>query len=710
MAKTKLSAGKKEEIKDLMLDFRKEAEDGNYCTFERMCQSERFKIGMQWDEEDITTRTDSGKFSLVINECLPIVLNVAGTEEQNPLDYTVRNVKGGTVTVADILSALNKNVMDKSNGNEEAGRTFEDGITNARGFLGADISYDDDPVNGDLVVSEHDPYMVLPDPTCTKYDYNAKNGGAKYIIVDEWIDKGKVEATYPRHKQAIKDAEFDLDADAGFFTGLIKKMCGGRNKGASQYTKDSYRTSDCDGYNDNNTTKQKFNYRKSTTWWKEWKAGVYVQNLDDPLNYISLTDPQAIRQAKDSAKATKIATVLQELGREEEAAEIMAQVGMAEGAEIPNIRVIDKDNEGNPLTVPVLNKTVMFGDVLVDHIVDPFNGVTLYPIARFAPYFDLGYEYSIVENLIGPQKMINYSTSTRANILKNLANSGYKVGGGSEPDLEWLEDHGSEDGIVINESNYKNKVEKIIQTPYPTGFDREVEAHKQNMREVAQIDLEAAPGTGGNESGRALAIRQAESIKTKGVIFRNWRHTNLIFARFLTEVIRFTDIFSDEEIGAILDDEDLIDDTTLDAAKGIIFRQIEEQGGEVPEPPEQPNPIRMQASDPVVAAEMLDKFQAEAKEYRAFIEQAEAAARPIAKDLTLKMVRQRQQGRYGVKIDVSPMSPTARMANDLQLSALNTSLINGGQAGISRDDLIDASDVSNKEKIKKNAPQVQQVA
>ena len=105
---------------------------------------------------------------------------------------------------------------------------------------------------------------------------------------------------------------------------------------------------------------------------------------------------------------------------------------------------------------------------------------------------------------------------------------------------------------------------------------------------------------------------------------------------------------------------------------------------------------------------MLDKFQAEAKEYRDFIEQVEAAARPIAKDLTLKMVRQRQQGRYGVKIDVSPMSPTARMANDLQLSALNTSLINGGQAGISRDDLIDASDVSNKEQIKKNAPQVAQ--
>lgn len=705
----KLSVGRKEEIKNLMIDFRKEAETGNQDTFERMCKSERFKIGKQWDDDDVYHNNDRGKFALTINECLPVVLNVAGTEEQNPLDYTVRNVKGGMSTVADVLSALAKNVMDKSNGQEEGGRAFETGASTARGYIGIDITFNNDPLNGDIEVKEYDPYMVLPDPTCTKYNYNATVGGAKYLIIDEWIDKTKVDAKYPRHKRAIKDANFEANTSgAASWIGQIYNKCFG-SRGATSYTKDSYRITDSND-EDSNTSKQKFNYRQSTYWWKEWKSGVYVQNLKDPLNYVSLTDSKAIKQVREVARLSAIATELSEAGAEDEAAALMAQAGLGGQQEdgslkIPEIRIIEKDNEGNPLTVPILNKTIMYGDVLVDQIDDPFNGVTMFPLARFSPYFDLGYEYSIVENLIGPQQMVNYSSSTRANILKNLANSGYITAGGTQPDLEWLEEHGGDDGVIIDQSKYGNKVEKIKPTPYPVGFDAEAQRSKENMRQIAQIDLESAPGTRGTESGRALAIREAQSTKTKGVIFRNWRHTNLILANLIVELIRFTDVFSDDEIMAILDDEDLIDDNTMNEAKGIIMRQIEDQGGTIPEEPQQPNPIRMQQTDPEIAADQLDLFQQEVKAYGEFVNSVEEAAIPIAKSITIDLVRQRQQGRYGVKIDTSPMSPTMRMANRLELQEMNVSLIESGQPGIERGDMIDASDIANKDKIKKNVPQ-----
>ena len=241
MAKqVKLTVGKKEEIRLKMQEFRAEAEEGNKHVFIRMTENERFKIGLQWNSDDSTYNEAHGKFSLTVNEVLPIVLDIAGTEQENPLDYKVRNVRGGTQTIAEILSNLCKHVMDHSNGREEASRSFESGVTTARGFLMIDVESHSDPLNGDFFLKEMDPFMVLPDPTCKEYDYNATKGGAKYIIVDEWEDKDKVEARHPGKKKEIKEASFDL-FPKGRFGAIISSMFGG---GPNMTLKDDYRHHD----------------------------------------------------------------------------------------------------------------------------------------------------------------------------------------------------------------------------------------------------------------------------------------------------------------------------------------------------------------------------------------------------------------------------------------------------------------------------------
>jgi hypothetical protein len=666
--KAKLSQTKKQELKLKMLKFRSEAEDGNKAAFIRMTENERFKIGKQWDEDDTSFNEAHGKFSLTVNEVLPIVLDIAGTEEENPLDYKVRNVKGGTQTIAEILTSLVKNVMDKSMGREEASRSFESGVSIARGFLYVPIDYRNDPLNGDLVVKELDPFMVLPDPTCKTYDYNKQQGGAKYIWVDEWEDKGKMEAMYPGKE--LKSANFDPTSQGlwGRFAGVMGRIFGG---GPNLYLKDDYRHHDEHNTTEEelqgNVTKQTNNYRVSTCWWKEWKKGAYVQRLDDPLNYLALTDPKDIKYAKTLAEDNE------------------------------NLRVIEKDRYENQLTVPQLNKTVMLGDILLEHIEDPFDGMNLYPIVRFAPYFDHGYEYPPVENLKGPQKLINYTFSSLVNILKNLANSGWKVGKAGQRAIEWLEEHGGEDGLVINLSKFGDKVEKIDTTDYPTGFDIITERGKQNMREISQVQLEVPVRKA--ESGRALAIREHQSLKTKGIIFRNWNQTNILVARLMVELIRNNDIFSDDEILAIIDEEDLLDDKILDQAKGIIINQIQFQGGRIPQQPQPPNPIRVRNASVEMQAQMLDSFRDEMLIFQQFVEQVEQAAIPIAKEIILKLLRKMQQGRYGIKVDTSPMAPTVRMMRRLETLELDKQLIEGGRQGISRKKLIEISDVQDKEEI-----------
>jgi len=61
------------------------------------------------------------------------------------------------------------------------------------------------------------------------------------------------------------------------------------------------------------------------------------------------------------------------------------------------IEFIEKDNEGLPIIVPVLMRTRMIGDILLDHTEDPFDGIWQYPIVPYNAYFLDGYEMGVVD-------------------------------------------------------------------------------------------------------------------------------------------------------------------------------------------------------------------------------------------------------------------------------------------------------------------------
>jgi len=46
------------------------------------------------------------------------------------------------------------------------------------------------------------------------------------------------------------------------------------------------------------STMDKYNYRKSTCYWKEWKKGLYIQRLDDPLSFVAATTPSDMKAAR----------------------------------------------------------------------------------------------------------------------------------------------------------------------------------------------------------------------------------------------------------------------------------------------------------------------------------------------------------------------------------------------------------------------------
>lgn len=669
----KLTEEKKNKLIEKMQDFRKKAEDCNADIFKRMSKCERFKIGKQWDAADLEYNKSHRKHSLTINRILPTVLQIDGYEIQNPRDIKAFNIKGGTKTIADLKSALIKHTLDCSHAHKVKTQMFDDGNTTARGWLGLDLDYSYDPLQGDLVVKKYDPFMVLPYPVPTSYDVNAEVGGCLCIIVDDWVNKELIHKSYPDLKDEIADANYTPTGKKQTWYGkLASMMTGTRGAGA---VKDDYR--DTTDTEENPVDMTEDNYRVSTYWFKEFMAGAYLQQLSDPLNFIVLTDEKDIKKAKDNIEAQ------------------------------PNIaRLVEKDRRGNPLVVGVLRKSVMIGDILLEYDDEPLFGVNTFPLVRYAPYFQNGYEFGIVDNLIGPQEEVNWSHSMMLNLVRLLANAGWKVGRATQKTIDWLTEHGTEDGVVINETDYGGKVEKLLPNPLPTQFEYITESGSKHINEIANVRLEEPTRDEQKLSGKAIALKQQGSFTGSAVLFSNYDYSIQLFGQLIDEVITRAGIYSDDEIMAIVDEQDLIDPLVFEQAKKIIIDQLKSQGQQIPEPPPMPNAIAIQTADPRIQEAIVKTYRTQMDVFEQFVTQVEESAKPIAKQIILKMLKDVAKGRYGIKVDLAPMAQTMQIVRSMELMELNQALINSGQAPIGRKFLIEASNVANKEEIIADQPPV----
>jgi hypothetical protein len=66
-----------------------------------------------------------------------------------------------------------------------------------------------------------------------------------------------------------------------------------------------------------------------------------------------------------------------------------------------------------------------------------------------------------------------------------------------------------------------------------------------------------------SESGKAIELRQAQGMKVVEVLFDNFARTQKLLSGGLVEMIRFTDVYSDEEIRAIATEKNQPIDTAL---------------------------------------------------------------------------------------------------------------------------------------------------
>ena len=637
---------------------RAEGMAGSDDLFERMVKSDDFRSNRQWDPVLRQAMEDKGKFALTIPLIKPQIKQIAGTEIKNPRQMTVKPSRNGTDTVSKLLTACAKQIFDAEKMQFEKSQCFEAGIAIGTGVMIAQKDKTEDPKHANVKMERVIEHEVLFDPTCIIYDINHREQGCKFVIWEPWVDKDLLKAEYPG-KASELDAMGHSTTGEGIVFGVVNTVI--------DWMTSRRRRNDSQSFVNNNRTDTdvltRTRFKVSHTWWREPKTCVWwFDNRETEMDALLLMEDKDIAAARKSAK--------------------------------DNPEVFSVED----VICNVMHHTIRVSDIFLEDRINEWNTL-MFPVFPFWPYLENGNKGSMTEDMIGTQEEINWLHSQSLNMVKQLANTGFVIGSDSFGEQkEWLEKHGSEDGVVIEKDKLGGFVEKIKPNEFPLAMTVLEQNAQENLRKESGVRLED-PTTDKDRVASAIALKQQNALTGTASVFRNWDWTASIQADFIIEVIRNNDIFSEDEIREIVDREDLLDKEFMEEARQIVISALEEQGLKI-EPPADIDEQALQNASSEAQQLMINQAQDDLRIFNEMQQAINAEALPMAEAMLLDSIHDMRKGKYSTKVGLSPLSETMRMIKSAELFELHKILIEGGDIGLDGDTLIDGTDIDNKEEAK----------
>ncbi|MCK4255667.1 hypothetical protein KAX35_02160, partial [candidate division WOR-3 bacterium] len=186
-----------------------------------------FYWGRQWTSTEKAKLGEEGRPALTFNEIFPIVNFVSGSQRQNRQDLKVIHKQGGNPITAEIMTMLMKDIEDSCNAPWHISRVFLDGLISRRGYLGFEINYDEDIVNGNLIEKRLKPDRVFIDPSSEEYDHS----DAAHMFIIKWQTRKQLELEFPDKKDELTlmtvDAKDKMSQPIPASTGDYEKDTGG---------------------------------------------------------------------------------------------------------------------------------------------------------------------------------------------------------------------------------------------------------------------------------------------------------------------------------------------------------------------------------------------------------------------------------------------------------------------------------------------------
>ena len=182
--------------------------------------------------------------------------------------------------------------------------------------------------------------------------------------------------------------------------------------------------------------------------------------------------------------------------------------------------------------------TVVADDIVLHDDWSPYQHFTVVP---FFPQFRRGNAIGIVENLLGPQELLNKVTSQELHVVNTTANSGYKVKAGAMVNMTAaeLEEKGAQTGLVIEVNGDPDKdVQKIAPNQVPQGLDRISFKAEESIKTISGVS-DSMQGMDRADVA-AKAIQQKRQAGSTNMVkpFDNLGRTDAILARNILDIVQ----------------------------------------------------------------------------------------------------------------------------------------------------------------------------
>lgn len=509
----------------LIDEYWQQAKDGLEEENQRFAENFRFYCGGdgQWDEEALAILDEEGRPHLSVNKCLSSLNVLSGYQRKFRDALTVFPRRDGTQNASRILTELGRHTMEsgRPNGDLCMSEMFLMAMIGGKWWAGWRDDFVHDPIYGDIapeVVSYAD---VWEDPLYRGYDIDENNpyNFCRFLFRNWHMTPEMVKILWPDKKEEV--SWFNNKATDGKNSEYILHGVTNDYKYGSDYSKAYSGTS-------GNTNIMRYQIRRC--YHKDWVTKNVLFN----------------RVSGEKIEITDNLEKVKQIAEQSDILELFFH------------------------TAPVMHQTTFMGQVELDHIVDPFNGITNYPLTRFCPYFVDGYAMGVIDNLKDPQRELNKSRSQVLANLNQSNNSGWIAPEGCMVDPDNYE-RSATPGWVGTYLPAKGKPEKLVPTPPSQGHIVMAQMAESDFDKITNINDAVTGMNGQKESGEALKTRRDQGLTTSEVIFDNFNQSQVALYQNLTERLRTpnkngTMLYSPEEIQQIVQEHDLpMDEETMQA-------------------------------------------------------------------------------------------------------------------------------------------------
>ena len=446
-----------------------------------------FFRGDQWDKVDKARLEAVRRPALTINKILSTISNVLGEQIFNRAETSFRPRSGAPSEVADILTKVFKQISDNNQLDWKRSDMFADGAITSRGFLDVRIGYGDS-MQGEVTIDNLNPKNVIIDPDGEEYDPDSWGE----VFTTKWVTADDIAVLYGKG-----DAELLRNRDQSYFP---------------------Y------GYDSIQAFRDRFGDRFNPMYTGDYDNSEVLRNirlierqyrmLDRQKHFV---DPQTgdMRPIPDDFDRNKIALLTQQYG----------------------LQVTTK-------LVRRIRWTVIADNVKLHDDWSPYKHFTVVP---FFPYFRRGTTIGLVENLLGPQELLNKVSSQELHVVNTTANSGWKVKAGNLTNMtvEELEEKGAQTGLVL-EVNDMDGVDKITPNAVPSGLDRVSYKAEEHIKTISGVSDSMQGFDREDVAAKAIQAKRQAGSTNLAKPLDNLTRSDFILARNVLDLVQ--NFYTEERI------------------------------------------------------------------------------------------------------------------------------------------------------------------